>query len=335
MSFLDELLAVQRSHAEPDTWTWLPDNGQITPRRFLESCTARDWVQGVAAGAANPTPPREIGSAHWLLAMLEYTQPGFALQAALLAMPDAEVVFTFASSEPDTDHDPELLLMCAQAVEAVQEVSSAHAPVVVLTEGRSDVAILEPALELLYPHVTDLVRFMDYSSGPQGGAGPLASTVRAFAAARIANPVVALFDNDTGAADAIRALSRMPLPDNIKFLQFPELALASSYPTLGPPTTEAPAGNLSTADVNGLAGSIELYLGRDVLSLPDGTFRPVQWSSYIKGSKRYQGEITDKGEIQDLYYAKLARAQKDPSVIAEQDWSGVRAILEMVIHAFD
>ncbi|EST18137.1 hypothetical protein M877_39625 (plasmid) [Streptomyces niveus NCIMB 11891] len=29
------------------------------------------------------------------------------------------------------------------------------------------------------------------------------------------------------------------------------------------------------------------------------------------------------------------RAQTDPSVVTEQDWSGVRAILDMVIHAFD
>lgn len=334
MGFLDELLDDLRSRREPDSW--LPAGEEpLTQRRFLQDYTASDWVRSVAAGVADPASSRAVGGFHWLLGMLEYNEPGFALQAALLGMPEAEVVFTFAGSEPDVDHDPELPYLCSQAVEAIHEESSAHAPIVVLTEGRSDVAILEPALKLLYPHVTDLVRFMDYTGGAQGGAGPLVSTVHAFGAARIANPVVALFDNDTAAAAALRSLRRSTLPGNIKVLQYPPLPLASQYPTFGPPTTDAPTGSLSMADVNGLAGSIELYLGRDVLSLSDGTLRPVQWGTYIQGLKRYQGEITDKKEVQDLYRAKLARAQKDPSAIADQDWDGIRAILDMVIHAFD
>jgi hypothetical protein len=105
-------------------------------------------------------------------------------------------------------------------------------------------------------------------------------------------------------------------------LRCPPLELAQSYPTLGPPTAEAPTDRISIADVNGLAGSIELYLGQDVLSLPDNSLRPVQWRSYSEGSKQYQGEITDKKAVQQAYEEKLARAQANPSVIASQDWTG-------------
>lgn len=330
MEFLEDVLTDQHTQNQHDRWL------SVSSRNALEGFTASKWVQVVMNGYADPELASVLGGFRWLMDMLEYKEPGFALQAALLGMPEAEVVFVFDGSDPDEDHDPELLSLCTQAAETVQEMSSAHAPVVVLTEGRSDVEILEPAFQLLYPHLSDLVRFMDYqTTKAQGGAGALVSTVHAFAAARIANPVVALFDNDTAASDALRRLKVDALPSNIKVLQFPPISLATQYPTLGPPTTDAPEGSLALADVNGLAGSIELYLGHDVLSLPDGTFRPVQWSSYMGGSKRYHGAISDKGELQDLYKEKLMRAQADPSVVTEQDWSGVQAILDMVIHAFD
>ena len=41
---------------------------------------------------------------------------------------------------------------------------------------------------------------------PQGGAGHLVSVVKAFAGAGITNLIIALFDNDTAAREAVRAL---------------------------------------------------------------------------------------------------------------------------------
>ncbi len=64
---------------------------------------------------------------------------------------------------------------------------------VVLTEGKTDAEFLAAALPVLYPHLTDLVRFLDYARRPEGGVGALLHTVRAFAAAGIANRVVALW----------------------------------------------------------------------------------------------------------------------------------------------
>jgi hypothetical protein len=46
-------------------------------------------------------------------------------------------------------------------------------------------------------------------------------------------------------------------------MQYPEIDIARDYPTLG-------TNGLSHMDVNGLAGSIELYLGADVLRDSDG-----------------------------------------------------------------
>ena len=110
--------------------------------------------------------------------------------------------------------------------------------------------------------------------------------------------------------------------------------LAADYPTLGPPTSGIPSGGVARADVNGLAGSIELYLGRDVLTGPDGALRPVQWRTYIAGARQYQGEIVDKAAVHDAYRAKVKAAGIDPGLIATQDWSGMRAILDLIRGAF-
>ncbi|QLH19305.1 hypothetical protein [Streptomyces sp. Rer75] len=334
MDYLDELLEQERSWAFPLSRKVERTPREEAEREFLEGYSAADWVRDLREAQPSAEPhPFGFGEPTWLLGHLRYAFPPLALRAALLALPDAEVVMYVEESEGDPD--AELLQLCSLARDALHSMAMEHAPLVVLTEGSTDVAILKPALELLYPHLTDLVRFMDYGTRPQGGAGGLVTTVRAFAAAGIANPVIALFDNDTAASEALRPLDRGTLPRNIKILQYPPLSLASSYPTLGPPSIDTPEGSTTRADVNGLAGSIELYLGRDALSLPDGSLRPVQWRSYSPACQQYQGEVTDKRAVQHAYALQLARAQRDPSIINTQDWAGVRAILDAVIHAFE
>src|ERR1017187_1979244 len=73
---------------------------------------------------------------------------------------------------------------------------------------------------------------MDFGQRPNGGAGALVNAVKSFAAAGIANRVVALFDNDTAAADALRSWDRSRLPANIRLCQYPSLDLGASYPAL-------------------------------------------------------------------------------------------------------
>jgi hypothetical protein len=333
MEFLDYVVEQERR-----VWRQLANECTDWPAEIAlpDDYSAADWIRDVAATSQADVPQATtpLGDLAEPLRMLYHSDPCMALQATLLAMPDAEVVFVVDHGNlEDASEQPDLQRLCADAVDHVQARASAHAPVVVLTEGHSDVAVLQPALALLYPHLTDLVRFMDYSNSPRGGAAALVATVRAFAAARIANPVIALLDNDTAATDALRPLERSALPHNIKVLQYPPLDMASHYPTLGPPTLDAPTGHLSYADVNGTAGSIELYLGRDVLTLPDGSLRPVQWRSYIDGSKQYQGEITGKKDVQTAFQDKLARAQAHPEVIADQDWDGIRQIIDMVVNS--
>jgi hypothetical protein len=146
--------------------------------------------------------------------------------------------------------------------------------------------------------------------------------------------VVAVFDNDTAGANGLQDLGQTKLPRNIRAMCYPALDLAKDYSTLGPPTLEHPRGSVARADVNGLAASIELYLGRDVLAQADGTLHPVQWKSFDVRMRRYQGEVTNKGGIQDAFRVKLALAIRNPEVVRSQDWDGLLAILDAILAAF-
>src|ERR1019366_7164539 len=85
---------------------------------------------------------------------------------------------------------------------------------------------------------------------------------------------------------------------------------------------------LSAMDVNGLAGSVELYLGTDSLVGSDGNFVPVQWKGYDAKLRRYQGEV------QERFRAKLEACEADPSRIDEFDWTGIRLVVDVLRSAF-
>ncbi len=200
--------------------------------------------------------------------------------------------------------------------------------VIVLTEGDTDRRILERSLRLLYPHLVEYFHFFDFTGRRVGGgAGELANLVRAFAAADVRHRILALFDNDTAAKAALSNLDTDSLPDNISVRHYPSLPLARDYPTLGP------SGG-ATMDVNGLAGSIELYLGQDVLKDDEGVFSPVQWTGYDRKIHAYQGEILDKQTVLDRFAEKLACCETRPDLISHYDWEGIEAIVDTMRRAF-
>jgi len=161
-----------------------------------------------------------------------------------------------------------------------------------------------------------------------GSAGRLVSTVKEFAAAGISNKVVALLDNDTAAHDAMRALRGVALPPNIKVLHYPKIEYLEQYPTKGP-------GGLQYLDVNGLAGSVELYLGKDTLLADDGELTPIHWTSYIETQKAYQGVVANKDKLHSKFDEKIRLAKQCSEMLKSQDWTGLEAILQSVFHAFE
>lgn len=194
--------------------------------------------------------------------------------------------------------------------------------IVILTEGSTDTFALKASLEILYPHLASLFSFMDFAaSKSEGGAPHVVRLLKGFIGAKIANRTIAILDNDTAAKDALNGLKGVTLPDYIKVIQYPELAVAKNYPTIGPQGS-------TNLDINGLAGSIELYFGKDILDNGDGELSPVQWKGYSQSSQQYQGELLDKTRLQKAFMDKVEKAKRDgPDGF---DWSGVEAIWQSV-----
>lgn len=203
-----------------------------------------------------------------------------------------------------------------------------HRNTIILTEGSSDIAVLQTALECIYPHLVDYFTFFDFhSTNAMGSAGALAATVKAFIASGIGDRFIAIFDNDTAGSDAMRGLGAIDIPLNCQILQYPDIEIAKDYPTLGP------SGQVSM-NVNGLAGGIELYLGRDVLTNDDGSLAPVQWRGYVDAVGQYQGEVHGKNRVRDRFFQQVKAWQAAPNANPERDWSGLKAIWDKVCSTF-
>jgi len=250
------------------------------------------------------------------------------LRAAIEALgDDAELTYDFTEllSGGLVSIDDNL---CENALEYFAEGFVSNYKIIVLTEGSTDRWAIRSALQLLYPHLVDYYSFMDFDSAKvMGGAGHLASTVKSFVGVGIVNRVVAFFDNDTAAKAAMKALKGIKIPNNMRILHYPDIGIAKDYPTLGP---QGPV----SMDVNGLACSLELYYGLDVLREEDGSLCPIQWRGYDDAIKQYQGEVMRKEALKTRYAEKLRKCQANPELIEKYDWSGMDAIIQSLLTAF-
>ena len=167
-----------------------------------------------------------------------------------------------------------------------------------MTEGITDIETLKKALHVIYPKLESNVRFLDTSFRPETNSAAVVKMIKSFAAAGISNRILAILDNDAAASEAMTNLPRI-LPNNIKVIQYPELDLMKSYPTIGP------QGEINM-NVNGLAGSIEMYMGKDILTDNDGNLELVQWGGYMNRVKKYQGSLINKDTVNNRFKGKDA-----------------------------
>jgi hypothetical protein len=288
----------------------------------LDGLTFTEWCSEVARHARSLDDWQEH-SATWrrLRSLWDYDDPRFVVRAYIEAMlGDLEVVFDvtdLAEAGWLRSGDPR-----AEALEHFQWVATNGSPAIIFSEGKTDAEFLDAALRILRPHLSGFIRIANFDSPREGSAGALVNTVRTLAAAGIANRVVALFDNDTAAAEALTSLQTSTLPPNIAVIQLPDTPLGTQYPTIGP---EGPA----RSEINGRAASIELYLGHDVLTYPGSQeLRPVQWTGFSHKLRRYQGEVVDRQAIHDAFGVKVRAAERDSVARLSQDWSGLELVLD-------
>ena len=315
---------------------FVDDSGETEAarQRELVALKALDWPtwvaqlrSGLQAGqvVARFGAEDEPGSASWLMSLWDGHDPRYRLRALLEALPGDEQITLdlddlIEGGWLDPSVDPRSV-----ANDFVAYASRGGLLPIVLAEGSFDVEVLTSALRVRRPHLADFIRFPDFGFRPEGGAAALRQTVRAFASAGIPNRVVALFDNDSAARDVVRSLDVESLPPNLVVRHLPFLPLAADYPTLGPQGEHH-------MDVNGLAASIELFLGTDVL-IKNGALRPIEWRGYLRGVGAYQGEVAEKSAIQDAFRAKVKLAERNAGAVGGQDWSGIDLVLDLIVES--
>jgi hypothetical protein len=218
--------------------------------------------------------------------------------------------------------------VCKSSLDYLSSKSLSNQKIIILTEGSSDISVIQRTMKLLYPDLLDYYSFMDFNiSNASGSANSLVSYIKVFIGSGINNKIIALFDNDTAAFDAVKVLNKVNIPNNIKVLHYPDLEIAKSYPTLGP-------GGTLNCDINGLACSIELYLGNDILLGEDNKLTPIQWKGYNQALKKYQGEILNKELLTKRYYQLLDDIENNIVAMEQHDWDGMNKIFTMIFEAF-
>ena len=239
----------------------------------------------------------------------------------------APIIMDYSELATNGYYEPEYGL-ASNAKASIAKEFIASAKIVILTEGSTDSEFLKRSLAILYPHLAPFYSFVDFvQPNMEGGAANLVRILKGFIAGGILNKVIAVFDNDTAATVALRAMQGTVLPGNIAISRYPSIPYAEEYPTIGP------QGNIP-ANVNGLAGGIELYFGIDVLRQDDGSLTPVQWRGFDQTIGQYQGELLNKTGLQARFRARLAQFKTSADESPAGDWSGIRLILESIFNAF-
>ncbi|MFG1755219.1 hypothetical protein [Streptosporangium sandarakinum] len=203
---------------------------------------------------------------------------------------------------------------------------------IVLTEGKTDSRLLSKAIQITHPHLVDFIKFIEFEKVPaEPSVSALVRTVYAFIAAGVANRFVAIADNDAAANETLDKIKKdRRIPDTCRITHYPEIPLLASYPTIEP---NSKIENL--ANINGHAGSLEMYFGRDALTM-DGKLVPIRWKNYNANSGKYHGGLSkqDKHRVQQTFETKMGHALRGEKTDV-MDWSGIHAIIEHIIHAFD
>lgn len=297
--------------------------------RQLEDCSLGSTYEELLAGAQDFEAAYDQPSA-----FLFHLDTRDVLRLLLDRVPDDTVVVLDLSELIGccVEMDPLQLVAEPARQEQLQRVAL-DSPLIVLTEGSTDSRLLSDGMKITHPHLVGFINFIDFDSfNAEGGVAMLPKIVYALVASGVANRIAAISDNDTEAHDALEKIKTdSNLPDNVRILHYPDLPTLKNYPTLGPYSADP-----VLTDINGSAGALEMYLGQDVLTI-DGQLVPVQWRNYNPKLGRYQGTLLDKDKktVQKAFAEKVKRAHARGGTTAEEDWSGIEAIVECLLSAFD
>lgn len=232
---------------------------------------------------------------------------------------EVTVIFDLSEAEADSANDIK---------ERIQEYQHSYNTAIIVTEGTTDIEFISNSIKILYPHLINYITFLDTNFSPELNAEAVIRMAKSFASARTNQNMLFILDNDSAGLQALKGLKRssVAMPDSIRITQYPTVDLLSNYPTKGP------QGDVSL-DVNGRAGSIELYLGIDVLKNGSGNLSPVQWQGYISSIDAYQGVVMDKSAIQSRFRTKYRNHLDNPQShkLIIEEWREMNELIRHIL----
>lgn len=260
-----------------------------------------------------------VGTDELYFGMPNSMDPWYIMRIIFENLPDeTEVILDYTNLVDGGWYDPD-----------IENESFCKQKIIIMTEGKSDSSIISKSLKLLYPHLYGYYYFMNFDiSNAQGSTNFLTHYIKGFIGAGIDNKIIALFDNDAAAKSEMINLEKIDIPLNIRVLALPDTELANDYPTIGP-------YNNQNANINGLACSIELFFGKDILCNEKGELTPIIWKGYMERIKKYQGEITNKDIVQKKFFEVIEKIQNKSIPLSAHDWSTMEKLLQMIFNAFN
>ena len=244
---------------------------------------------------------------------------------------DMEIILDFSNLDNWADD------CIPKALAATENVSKT----IVLVEGSSDKDILEFAMSQLYPHLSDLFYFMDFSdeSGGKrdGGTSYVIKNLKTFYFSKIRANFIAIFDNDAeGYSSKCSLLNEIKnWPANFRILLYPEITMFHKYPTI------APNGKIVPDDINKKAASIELYLPDSIIKT-GGNYYPIEWESRKRIRNKnnveealYQGVISYKDDIKHKFHEMRNKIERGDEVFKTEEWKNMKKLLETIVFAFN
>ncbi|MDD2785280.1 MAG: HEPN/Toprim-associated domain-containing protein [Patescibacteria group bacterium] len=193
----------------------------------------------------------------------------------------------------------------------IYEGPPAAAVCLVVTEGSSDTAVLRESLQRVAPDIADFFDFVDMRDNyPFTGTGNLFRFAQGLARIKIQNRILFVLDNDTAGHEALRRISALGLPRDMRAVTLPDLRECREFPTLGP-------SGSTKEDINGRAVSIELFLD---LQAADSSERVVRWTSFNEAIGRYQGELLGKDAHVRRFLEAIRRQENYDCTKLERLW---------------
>ena len=175
----------------------------------------------------------------------------------------------------------------------------------ILTEGNSDSIILNTCFSLIHPELKGYLTFFDFeSTNLGGGTGNLANLVKAFIGLKITDEIIALFDNDTAAHEATMEFSKLKFPNNISVAHLPSNPNLCAYPCIG-------VNGIEFIQANGIAASIELFLGEGCLSNENHNLYPIVLNGFSSKTNTYQGSLKEKAKVFAKFTSYLSSQDKE------------------------